>query len=80
MKKVTILCGMLCGVHLLISSCFAAQPQKEAKMDISNKEKAVALLRSIQTGDPEPVGYVNPNKYIQHNLMGVTVLKALVQY
>lgn len=38
-------------------------------MDISNKEKTVALLHSIETGDPEPVGYINPNKYIQHNLM-----------
>ena len=38
-------------------------------MDISNKEKAVALLHSIETGAPEPVGYINPQKYIQHNLM-----------
>ena len=28
----------------------------------------VELLRSIETGDPKPVGYINPNKYIQHNL------------
>jgi len=38
-------------------------------MKLSNKEKAVALLRSIETGDSAPVGFVNPNKYIQHNLM-----------
>jgi predicted SnoaL-like aldol condensation-catalyzing enzyme len=29
----------------------------------------VALLTSIETGDPQPVAYINPNKYIQHNLM-----------
>jgi predicted SnoaL-like aldol condensation-catalyzing enzyme len=38
-------------------------------MEITNKEKAVALLRSIETADIEPVGYINPDKYIQHNLM-----------
>ncbi len=33
-----------------------------------NKEKAIALLNSIETGDQTAVGYVNPQKYIQHNL------------
>jgi len=37
-------------------------------MEISNKEKVVALLKSIETGAQGPVGYINPNKYIQHNL------------
>ena len=36
------------------------------KMD--NKQKVVALLKSIETGASEPVSYINPNKYIQHNL------------
>lgn len=35
---------------------------------LSNKGKVVALLKSIETGVSEPVGYINPNKYIQHNL------------
>jgi predicted SnoaL-like aldol condensation-catalyzing enzyme len=35
---------------------------------MNNKEKVVALLKSIETGAPEPVSYINPNKYIQHNL------------
>lgn len=35
---------------------------------MSNKEKAIALLNSIQSGDQEPIGYVNAEKYIQHNL------------
>lgn len=38
-------------------------------MDLSNKEKVVELLTSIETGDPKPVSYINPDKYIQHNLM-----------
>ncbi|GAB5555295.1 MAG: nuclear transport factor 2 family protein [Saprospiraceae bacterium] len=37
-------------------------------MELSNKEKAVALLNSFNTGDQTPISYVNPNKYIQHNL------------
>ncbi len=27
------------------------------------------MLTSIETGDPTPVSYINPDKYIQHNLM-----------
>jgi len=38
-------------------------------MSLSNKDKVAALLTSIETGDPAPAGYINPNKYIQHNLM-----------
>lgn len=38
-------------------------------MNLSNKEKAVALLTSIESGDPKPASYINPDKYIQHNLM-----------
>lgn len=34
----------------------------------SNKEKVVELLKAIETGASEPVGYINQNKYIQHNL------------
>ena len=34
----------------------------------TNKEKAVALLESLETGDQPPIAYINPNKYIQHNL------------
>lgn len=35
---------------------------------LSNADKAVALIESIGTTNLEPIGYVNPNKYIQHNL------------
>lgn len=35
---------------------------------MSNKEKAIAVIESIETGNPEPISYINPNKYIQHNL------------
>jgi predicted SnoaL-like aldol condensation-catalyzing enzyme len=32
------------------------------------KKEVTALLKSIETGDPAPIGYINPDKYIQHNL------------
>jgi len=35
---------------------------------MSNKQKVTDLLKSIETGAAEPVGFINPNKYIQHNL------------
>lgn len=37
-------------------------------METTNKQKVVSLLKAIETGASEPVGYINPNKYIQHNL------------
>jgi predicted SnoaL-like aldol condensation-catalyzing enzyme len=43
------------------------QNQTNEKMKISNKQKVVALLKSIETGDSVPVSYINPTKYIQHN-------------
>ena len=37
-------------------------------MELTNKEKVVALLNSFNTKDKAPISYINPNKYIQHNL------------
>jgi predicted SnoaL-like aldol condensation-catalyzing enzyme len=37
-------------------------------MELTNKEKVVALLNSFSTGDQTPISYINPEKYIQHNL------------
>ncbi len=37
-------------------------------MSANYKPQVTQLLKSIETGDAQPVGYVNPNKYIQHNL------------
>jgi predicted SnoaL-like aldol condensation-catalyzing enzyme len=51
-------------------------------MELSNKQKVSALLKSIETGETEPAGYINPDKYIQHNLSvadGLTGFAALLQ-
>ncbi len=66
-------------VSLLLVAASAIAQKKERAQTVKNsptvktetmtkKEKVVALLKSIETGAPEPVGYINPNKYIQHNL------------
>ncbi|MEM6345403.1 MAG: hypothetical protein AAF927_16035 [Bacteroidota bacterium] len=36
-------------------------------MELTQKEKVVALLNSFNTGDQGPFSYINPQKYIQHN-------------
>lgn len=52
----------------IFSGCaYTAEQNKETNM-ISNKQKVIELLNSIQTGASEPIQYINPNKYIQHNL------------
>ena len=61
--------AILTGAIFLFTACATAKPKKEVTMNLSNKDKIVALLTSIETGDPKPVGYINPEKYIQHNLM-----------
>ncbi len=51
-------------------------------MAISNKQKAVSLLKSLETGNSEPLQFINPNKLIQHNLSfedGLDGLKKLIQ-
>ena len=37
-------------------------------MGPSRKQQVIDLLKSLETKDPVPLAYVNPNKYIQHNL------------
>ena len=32
------------------------------------KQQVIDLLKSLETNDPKPISYINPNKYIQHNL------------
>jgi predicted SnoaL-like aldol condensation-catalyzing enzyme len=71
MNKIIIGATIILGVGL--SSCSTnrnsiSNSKKLNKMEISNKEKVVSLLKAIETGATEPVSYINPNKYKQHNL------------
>ncbi len=42
--------------------------KKEETMKISKKEQVVSLLKAIETGASEPIGYINADNYVQHNL------------
>ncbi|WP_276165662.1 nuclear transport factor 2 family protein [Zobellia alginiliquefaciens] len=42
--------------------------QSLKNVELTKKDKVVALLNSFNTGDQTPISYINPNKYIQHNL------------
>lgn len=39
-----------------------------ANADMTNIDKVAALLDSFNTGDKTAISYINPDKYIQHNL------------
>lgn len=52
----------------MVQSSLGMGRYKFLNMELTNKEKAVALLNSFNTGDQTPISYINPNKYIQHNL------------
>jgi len=73
MVKPILLCV---AISIGLWSCSNNQKQQskttnkqEKKMETkSNKEKVVELLNSIENGDSKPIAYINPNKYVQHNL------------
>lgn len=51
-------------------------------MKFTNKQKAIALLKSIETGSLESFAYVDANNYTQHNLAfadGLTGIHTLLQ-
>jgi predicted SnoaL-like aldol condensation-catalyzing enzyme len=54
-------------VASMFSGCVSSTEAKDTKVK-SNKVKVVELLNSIENGNQEAVVYINPNKYIQHNL------------
>ena len=46
------------------------------------RQQVTELLKSIETGDSKPLAYINPDKYIQHNLAvgdGLAGLRALLK-
>lgn len=51
-----------------LSSQSNSQTLHSEKVELTNKQKVVALLNSFNTGDQTPIAYINSEKYIQHNL------------
>lgn len=53
------------------SETATTEPQTETVetvKEVSPAEKVAALLNSFNTGDTAPIAYINPEKYVQHNL------------
>lgn len=65
------LATILAGATLMLSAgahAGSTSETQESAMKPSPKAQVVQLLKSIETGDAAPVAYINPDKYIQHNL------------
>jgi predicted SnoaL-like aldol condensation-catalyzing enzyme len=62
----------LFGVGMLMlaiqTHAAANSDTQEKNMKTTAKDQVVQLLKSIETGDAAPVGFINSGKYIQHNL------------
>jgi predicted SnoaL-like aldol condensation-catalyzing enzyme len=69
-SKYTVVSAAVFATAAMLAACTTGQPNpsKENTMASARKTQVVALLKSIETGDPAPVSHINPNKYIQHNL------------
>jgi predicted SnoaL-like aldol condensation-catalyzing enzyme len=78
-----VLCAVFVFTAVLGGCAITDSKLAEKEKDMTNKEKVVALLNSLETGDNAPVAYINPNKYIQHNLMvgdGLAAFGELLQH
>ena len=66
MKKYLIFALLISVIGLLVG----CNNKEETKMKTTdNKEKAVNVLRSLETGEKEAIEkWISPNQYIQHNL------------
>lgn len=54
---------LIATVVFFSNACSMVKSQNSIQEDLSYKEKATALIESIETGDPEPIAYINPEKY-----------------
>ena len=61
----TITKSTLLAASVLSASTFATTA---AAQELSIQETGVAVISSIDTGDPKAASYINPDKYMQHNL------------
>jgi len=67
MKRLSIILMLISAITVFGQNKNHEQIKKGNNMVTTNKQKVIELLKSIETGATEPVGYINPEKYIQHN-------------
>lgn len=71
MKKGILMLSVMACMGMSACSTTEKNPsitQNKKKMETTKTQKVVALLKAIETGETGPIGYINPDKYIQHNL------------
>jgi predicted SnoaL-like aldol condensation-catalyzing enzyme len=68
LRKLLSIAAITIPVITLIAYTNQTFTKEETKMSSNQKQQVIELLKSIETGDSKPVAYINPNKYIQHNL------------
>ena len=65
-KSLTI--AATAAVLITATACTTSPRNSNSSTELSNQNKAIALLNSIETGDQQAISYVNPERYTQHNL------------
>ena len=63
MKSISLFSLLALAIVLLgftAKTTSISKSKKETNMELSNKEKAVALIESLETGAQEPIAYINP--------------------
>lgn len=71
-----------CGVCFLAACALHSPKGAETSVMESPKQQVVDLLKSFESGDPRPLSFINPDRYIQHNLGvadGLAGLRARLQ-
>lgn len=71
MKKTLLISAMVLAIALFAykgKTNSNSYIEKNNHMETSKKQQVIALLKSIETGDMAPIAYINPEKYMQHNL------------
>ena len=61
--------GILFGTAAVAACASTGGNMKKENGRGEEKQNAVTLLKSIETGDAAAVAVINPSKYIQHNPM-----------
>ncbi|BFM51380.1 nuclear transport factor 2 family protein [Marinomonas sp. THO17] len=74
-KNIT-LTSLLMGSALFLSACSTNHSHPE----LSNQQKAVAVLDSLGTTDLSPLSYISDEKYIQHNQSVATGKSGLLDF
>jgi predicted SnoaL-like aldol condensation-catalyzing enzyme len=70
------------GAVAFVACVAIPQPANGRATMTDYRQQVTELLKSFETGDSKPLAYINPDKYIQHNLAvgdGLAGLRALVK-